>query len=446
MMVDKNQVKAAKDNLLGDADLAELLEENQVAQGRPINDLEHLVDPGDKTKHPYYLQPWFRIGAVSLILIILGTIGYLIWGPKSKPSLALGDKDKQIIHLTERLQQSDVEKAQLQQDNMELTQAADLEPFEQRQQEKKRQQLRLQQQPRPPQPRSRPPVNPRHVVTVPRRLYASPPVPQRRYTPSRPNRTLFARADSNQPSLSECVGYLERGISVPSCARHRISQKVQKSAQPTSVSDSKPNRPIMPRPTNKNPIKLAFNPTAKRKPDYQVNYAAGEIQTVDQFQEEFYGSGQTSAPQLSRMTAKVIDHVEWLSPEDAQKMIIPLQITSGSHKGQTAEAKISQINGLQFTAYLISLNGQEVEPGTLELRRQNTKYLRADLKHQGGESFGDKILGTVTAIGGEIASDQLANVRGGNQISRLVSSPRQQGREVTQYWKFDGKVEIVPVN
>ncbi|NJM68676.1 MAG: hypothetical protein HC851_24935, partial [Acaryochloris sp. RU_4_1] len=127
-------------------------------------------------------------------------------------------------------------------------------------------------------------------------------------------------------------------------------------------------------------------------------------------------------------------------------VIIPLQITSGPQKGQTAEAKIAQINGLQFTAHLISLNGQEVEPEKFELRRQNTKYLRADLKHQGGESFGDKILGTVTAIGGEIASDQLANVRGGNQISRLVSSPRQQGREVTQYWKFDGKVEIVPVN
>ena len=85
--------------------------------------------------------------------------------------------------------------------------------------------------------------------------------------------------------------------------------------------------------------------------------------------------------------------------------------------------------------------------GTMEVRRKNTKYLRAQLKRQGGESFGDRVMGTVAAIGGEIATDQLADVRGGNHISRLVSHPqRQRGRqEVTQYWRFDGEVELVPV-
>jgi hypothetical protein len=233
---------------------------------------------------------------------------------------------------------------------------------------------------------------------------------------------------------------------VPECASYRISKKTT-AAEPIVNTPQKPAS----RPLAKKPVKLAFNPTSKpvvkSKPSYQVNYAAGEIQTVDQFQEEFYGTGDpTGTPQLSRMEAKVIDHVEWLTPEDAQKVIIPLKITSGSQKGQTAEAKIGQINGLQFTAYLVSLNGQEVEPEKFELRRQNTKYLRADLKHQGGESFGDKVLGTVTAIGGEIASDQLANVRGGNHLSRLVPNSNQRGQEVTQYWRFDGKVEIVPVN
>ncbi|NJR56386.1 MAG: hypothetical protein HC768_18610 [Acaryochloris sp. CRU_2_0] len=52
----------------------------------------------------------------------------------------------------------------------------------------------------------------------------------------------------------------------------------------------------------------------------------------------------------------------------------------------------------------------------------------------------------MTAIGGEIASDQLANVRGGNHLSRLMPNSSQQGQQVTQYWRFAGKVEIVPVN
>jgi hypothetical protein len=235
---------------------------------------------------------------------------------------------------------------------------------------------------------------------------------------------------------------------VPACASYGIQEKANPQQQPVVFNKNpKPTakQPIQLKPLNKS-TRVAYTP--KAKPSYQVNYMAGEIQTVDQFQEEFYGTANpTGTPQLARMEAKVIDHVEWLTPEDAQKVIIPLKITSGSQKGQTAEAKIGQINGLQFTAYLVSLNGQEVEPEKFELRRQNTKYLRADLKHQGGESFGDKVLGTVTAIGGEIASDQLANVRGGNHLSRLVSNPNQRGgQEVTQYWRFDGKVEIVPVN
>ncbi|NJR56387.1 MAG: hypothetical protein HC768_18615 [Acaryochloris sp. CRU_2_0] len=251
---------------------------------------------------------------------------------------------------------------------------------------------------RPPVP-TRPPVRTQNTVRIPRRwsnvsppysLMARRPVarPPIRSFPSPPS---IRSAQSQKPSLDSCIGYFERNVSVPGCASYRISKNTT-AAQPIVKSPSTPA--VRPRPIAKNPLKLAFNPTtkptAKRKPDYQVNYAAGEIQTVDQFEQEFYGSGQTSAPQLSRMTAKVVDRVEWLTPEDAQKVIIPLIITSGPQKGQTAEAKITQINGLQFTAHVVNLNGQEIESGKLELRNKNTKYLRADLKRQGGESLGTK--------------------------------------------------------
>ena len=142
MPTDKRQVEEAKATLLDDPELNELLEENKIAEGRPINDLEKMVDPGDKVKHPYYLQPWFRIGSIAIPLIILGFVGYKLWGPKPPVVMALGDKDKQIIELTEKLQQSELEKAQLTQDNMGLTQAAELEPFQQRQKRLKQQQLK----------------------------------------------------------------------------------------------------------------------------------------------------------------------------------------------------------------------------------------------------------------------------------------------------------------
>ncbi|MGR3277871.1 hypothetical protein ACSYAD_22495 [Acaryochloris marina NIES-2412] len=456
MPTDKRQVEEAKATLLDDPELTELLEENKIAEGRPINDLEKMVDPGDKVKHPYYLQPWFRIGFIAIPLIILGFVGYKLWGPKPPVVMALGDKDKQIIDLTEKLQQSELEKAQLSQDNMGLTQAADLEPFQQRQKRLKQQQLK-QQQAQKQQAQKNPvqvggkPVQPKNTVRVPRRLYGTP-TPKRSYTPAKPSPSLLAK--SSGPSLNECVGYVERNIKVPGCNRYQISQKPQSSQTNSIGKIPKATRPAYtPRPQTK-PVKLAFASKSKAKsrtkvkPNYQVNFMAGEIQTVDQFEAEFYGSGQSAAqPTRTSMKAKVIDHVEWLSPQDAQQMVIPLKITSGPHKGQTAEAKIQQMNGLQFTAHVVSINGQKIEPGTMEVRRKNTKYLRAQLKRQGGESFGDRVMGTVAAIGGEIATDQLADVRGGNHISRLVSNPqRQRGRqEVTQYWKFDGEVEIVPV-
>lgn len=460
MPTDKRQVEEAKATLLDDPELNELLEENKVAEGRPINDLEKMVDPGDKVKHPYYLQPWFRIGFIAVPLLITGFVGYKLWGPKPQVVMALGDKDKQIISLTEKLQQSELEKAQLAQDNMGLTQAADLEPFDQRQkrlkqQAQKQKALKAQQagQKKPLQVGGKP-VQPKNTVRVPRRLYGNS-TPKRTYTPAKPSPSLLAKSKPSGPSLNECVGYVERSMNVPGCNRYQISQKPQSSSQTSSIGKiPKVTRPTYtPRPQAK-PVKLAFanrskaKPQTKVKPDYQVNFMAGEIQTVDQFESEFYGSGQGAAPPTrTSMKAKVIDHVEWLSPQDAQQMVIPLKITSGPHKGQMAEAKIQKMNGLQFTAHVVSINSQEIEPGTMEVRRKNTKYLRAQLKRQGGESFGDRVMGTVAAIGGEIATDQLADVRGGNHISRLVSNPQRQrgGQEVTQYWKFDGEVEIVPV-
>ena len=299
------------------------------------------------------------------------------------------------------------------------------------------------------------PIQRQNTVSIPRRLYRSP-SPKRSVTPAKPSPSLLAKSKPSGPSLSECVGYVERSINVPGCNRYQISQKPQSSLQTASIGKiSNVTRPTYtPRPQAK-PVKLAFGNKSKAKPrttvkpDYQVNFMAGEIQTVDQFEAEFYGAGQSAtAPTRTSMKAKVIDHVEWLSPQEAQQMVIPLKITSGPHKGQTAEAKIQQMNGLQFTAHVVSINGQNIEPETMEVRRKNTKYLRAQLKRQGGESFGDRVMGTVAAIGGEIATDQLADVRGGNHISRLVSNPqRQRGRqEVTQYWWFDGEVELVPVS
>ncbi|NJR57274.1 MAG: hypothetical protein HC768_23775, partial [Acaryochloris sp. CRU_2_0] len=135
----------------------------------------------------------------------------------------------------------------------------------------------------------------------------------------------MANRGTPKPSLNDCIDIARQGFKVPACASYRIQEKANPQQQPIAFNKT-------PKPTAKQPIQLkrlnkpttvAYTPKApKAKPSYQVNYAAGEIQTVDQFQEEFYGSGQTSAPQLSRMTAKVIDHVEWLSPEDAQKVII----------------------------------------------------------------------------------------------------------------------------
>ncbi|ABW33450.1 hypothetical protein [Acaryochloris marina] len=449
MPTDKRQVEEAKAALLDDPELNELLEENKIAEGRPINDLEKLVDPGDKVKHPYYLQPWFRIGSIAIPLIILGFVGYKIWGPKPPVVMALGDKDKQIIELTEKLQQSELEKAQLTQDNMGLTQAAELEPFQQRQKRLKQQAQKARQaKQKKPVPVGGKPVQRQNTVSLPRRLYRSP-SPKSSFTPANPSPSLLAKG----PSLSECVGYVERNINVPGCKRYQISQKPQSSPQTNSIvkNPTVPRPAYTPRPQTK-PVKLAFASKSKSKPrkkvtpDYQVNFMAGEIQTVDQFEAEFYGAGQSAtAPTRTSMKAKVIDHVEWLSPQEAQQMVIPLKITSGPHKGQMAEAKIQQMNGLQFTAHVVSINGQAIEPGTMEVRRKNTKYLRAQLKRQGGESFGDRVMGTVAAIGGEIATDQLVDVRGGSHISRLVSNPQRRTREVTQYWRFDGEVELVPV-
>ena len=194
MPTDKRQVEEAKATLLDDPELKELLEENKISEGRPINDLEKMVDPGDKVKHPYYLQPWFRIGSIAIPLIILGFVGYKLWGPKPQVVMALGDKDKQIIELTEKLQQSELEKAQLTQDNMGLTQAAELEPFQQRQ--KQQQQLKQQAQKaqqakqKKPVPVGGKPVQPKNTVRVPRRLYSNP-SPKRSFTRAKPSPSLL---------------------------------------------------------------------------------------------------------------------------------------------------------------------------------------------------------------------------------------------------------------
>lgn len=296
----------------------------------------------------------------------------------------------------------------------------------------------------PPVPRPRP-VRPQNTVRVPqRRNYA-------RHTPPRTTPRLAARPSRpvvqkpSGPSLNECVGYLDSNVNVPGCSKYKLSKKPV--APITNTPPSPQPRQVLPKPTAK-PVKLAYapKPAAPKKSSYEVNYLAGEMQTHEQFIEEFYGSGTTSSPTASQpIEAKVIDKVEWLGDQDAQQLIIPLKITKGTRKGQTAEAKIISMNGTQFVAHVTSLNGSPVQPGTMELRNKGTKYLMAKVKTQGGSSFGDRVLGTALAIGGEAVSDQVGNFRGGNHINRLL--PRQQrSQRGGQYFEFKGNVQIVSVS
>lgn len=424
-------------------------------QERPIDQVESKVQ-ARRLRLPLHMSPKLQFaivftGVVSGVVLLLWLFGFF-----NRPEQATATPEQvKIEALTKKLQDLEDQEAQWQQKVGEKTLTANLTEFNQ----KKQQQQRLNKllaaknkaksAPKPVQPKNTVQMPKRTSnVSPPRSLMVRRPVSRPATRPSPPPQKIAATKPS-KPSLDSCIEYLERDVSVPECASYQISKK-KAETEPMVKSSSTPAV----RSVTKKPLKLAFagdsqtqsKAKAKAKPDYQVNYMAGEIQTVDQFEDEFYGSGQSaSAPQLSSMKAKVIDHIEWLSPEDAQQIIIPLQITSGPNKGQTAEAKITEMNGVQFTAQVISLNGKEVEPGKLELRRKNTKYLRAEVKRQGGENFGKRLLGTVAAIGGEVASDQLANVRGGSHISRLVPG-QSRGQAVTQFWRFDGEVEIVPVN
>lgn len=437
-----------------------------VGEDRPIAQVDTGIEPGGRKKHVWYQSTQFQYGVILSGCILIGWVGNAIINGGKQPQVVASSEQQQIAALKKRLAKAEANKANQTRENSALTQGAQFDAIPLDGQNDKATPVSntpttpaKPTTPHPPSAQSQQrPIASRNTVRVtPTRRYAPPPrVTRPVYRPTRPNYQaqpkLKLKAEP-KITLANCVEFVQGGVDVPACAKHRI--KIRKTPQSQPVTFNPAPKPIQQRPIKpiqltpyKPPTQTAYVPKSKPvKPSYEVNYLAGEIQTVDQYEQEFYGSGQTkSVPQLGRMMAKVIDHVEWLSPEDAQQLIIPLQITSGPNKGQTAEAKITKINGLQFTAHVVSLNGREIEPGRLELRRKNTKYLRAEMKRQGGVSFGKRLLGTVAAIGGEVASDQLANVRGGNHISGLIPRSGQSRQQITQYWRFDGEVEIVPIS
>lgn len=437
---------------------------------RPISAIDLGIAPEGRKTHLWYMNSLAQWAAIAIVCIIAGTIVHKIVFGGGKPKIVVAGESQQIADLKARLAEYEGTGEDQLRENAALTQGAQFEsiPMDGQQDPKKDgatlannsrpgtapTTARTKPQPAPSTPARRP-VTSRNTVSLRRPRYTSPPRPVSSYRPA----VVAAKPRSNfkaepKPTLENCVEFVQGGINVPACAKHRISVKKEPASKPVTLGQTTPT-PTLPKPTKpikltpyKRPIKTAYaRPTApKAKPRSQVNFMAGEIQTMDQYEQEMNGAGssvQPSAPAVSRMAAKVVRHVEWRSQDEAQRVIIPLTITSGPHKGQSAEAKITSLNGTQFTAELTKINNQSVEPGQYVVEQKNTKYLLAQYKTQGGSSFGKQILGAALAVGGEVASDQLANVRGGSHISNLVPRGGQQRGATGQYWKFSGSVDIV---
>lgn len=436
---------------------------------RPISAIDLGIAPEGRKTHLWYMNSLAHWAAIAIVCIIAGTIIHKILFGGGKPKIVVAGESQQIADLKARLAEHEGTGEDQLRENAALTQGAQFEsiPMDGQQDPKKDgttlannsrpgtdpTTARTKPQPAPSTPARRS-VTPRNTVRLNRPRYTSPPRPLTSYRPA----AVAAKPKANfkaepKPTLENCVEFVQGGINVPACAKHQISVKKEPATKPITLGQTP--TPTVPRPVKpikltpyKRPIKTAYaKPQApKAKPRSQVNFMAGEIQTMDQFEQEFNGPGpsaQPSAPVVSKMSAKVVRHVEWRSEGEAQRVIIPLTITSGPHKGQSAEAKITSLNGTQFTAELTKINNQSVEPGQYVVEQKNTKYLLAQYKTQGGSSFGKQILGAALAVGGEVASDQLANVRGGNNIANLVPRGRQRQGATGQYWKFSGDVDIV---
>lgn len=430
-------------------------------EDRPISQVMTDIEPGGRKTHRWFMSPKHQTLAIGTGFLAVGLLAHWIIFGGQRPKAVVTREQKEIAALKKKVAYFEGQGQTKTRENSALTQGAQFEaiPMEGQPDPKKDGAFQVSNRqtpptatPTPPRPpaTNRRPVTARNTVPVPRRTYTpSPRLPQAR----RPPISTFRQQTKAQsaPSLNNCVEFVQSGVNVPACGRYKISLKQTPASKPITLGQTpKPAIARNPTPFKRpaKPVLTAYaQPKASQtKPDYQVNFMAGEIQTMDQYQEEMYGSGQKTGKATlvpAKFTARVIDHVEWTSPQEAQQIVIPLVITSGQLQGQEAEAKITSLNGVQFTAQLTTLNGQEVEPGAYELRKKNTKYLRAQHKRQGGSNLGNRLLGTVAAIGGEIASDQLANVRGGNHISGLVPRAGQSRQQITQYWKFDGNVEIV---
>ena len=420
---------------------------------RPITEIDPDVEPGGPKTHKWFMNPRFHAGLAITGLSILGFFVYwLIGGMNQKTQAANVDREKEALEQEVRKYRS--RDADSRRENLNLTQANQFSavPLESDQKKGKPSAKNTTPASVPATPTLAPQrVRPQNTVRMPRRsTYTPRPVrPPARI--SAPPRSASVASKPPAPSISDCTEYVRTGVIVPACKVHRISLKQEPAQKPIDVG-----RQFKPAPASK-PIKLTpYKPPttaaarstrkAPTKPSGpKINYLAGQIPTMEQYQQQHFGAGSSTRTPIGakKIKAKVEDFVEWDSPQVAQQMVIPLTITEGPQKGLPAEAKIVQLNGVQFRAEVVSINGEPVEPGTMELRKGNTAYLRADIKRRGGVSFKDRLVSTGLAIAGEAASDQLVNVRGGNHVSNLVSQNRNGGQPITQTWRFSGNVVIV---
>lgn len=435
---------------------------------RPIEKVQPRVSayPGGRKSHRWYQSSKVQYGIIfAIALAIISILSSLLGGGSKSPN-AQANESSEIKQLKSDLVKVTKEKQNLAESNAQLTQSAQFHqipvenPNSKQTTPKPGQRL-------PPTSNSsqRTRVKPQNTVRIPKNsLSRSTPSSQRLITPP-PARSASIQPSSvkpvksDGPSLSECIDIVRQDLEVDACNKHRIKKKSTPEQTPIKIGRTpKPlaNKPINLKKIDRNQIPSTVAFAKKTKPvskkDYQVNFAQGQIQTEEQFNEEFYGSGSTATAgaKYPAMKARLAEAIDWTSPKEAQGMTIPLKITSGPKQGQSAEAKITQMNGTQFTAHVTRINGQEVEPGTIELRRKGTRFLKADIKTQGGSnSFGQKIINTAAAIGGEVVSDKLANVRGGNHISKLVEQDNfnSSGSPTSQYLRFkSGEIELVPVS
>lgn len=429
------------------------------ASDRAVDNIDVGFDPEGDKEHPWFMDTRVQAAVIFAFLILASTgVHAIVTGGRKKPVLVAGP-DAQVTALKQKLADYEGQDTAYTSENAGLTQdaqfsAVPLDPGQPTNQNGTTPARTTANTPPPPPPQpQRRPVTAQNTVRVPtnRRIpsavAARPPVSAYKVRP----RQVINKKPSG-PSLAECVEYSQLNVDIPACKIHRIKVKQVTENKPVTIGRN--TRPVTAKKkvnltAYKQPIKTAYaRPTATQKPQYTVNFMAGEIQTVDQYEAEMKSgsSAASSAPTAANMKAKVVRHIVWRSPEEASKLKIPLTIESGTHKGKQATAKITSLNGLQFTAELVEIGGQKVEPGQYIVERDNTPYLIADHKHQGGPSFGKRLLGTTLAVAGEVASDQLANVRGGNHISGLVPNGGQQQGTTGQFFKFSGKVNIVRSN